>query len=559
MRAAGSRPPLRRVLVAYAAFEIVDLAIWIVLLVYAYEHGGTSGSVVMSLVQLVPSAALAPWLGALADRTSPKRVVLTSYVFLALTTGAIAAAIAAHVPAPVVFALAPLSTLSLTAPRPALAAVLPALVTTPEQLTAANVMEGWAEVTGSIAGPAVAALLLSTGGPALAMAVSSAAMLAAALYTYAGLSHAPLLGGEPGVSATASPAEGPSAEAPSVRRNFAMVRHSRPILLLLSVHGFFYLVLGAMEIVCIVLAATVLNLGVAATGYLTACLGAGALIAGAVSVVLVGRAQLAGVIARSLALVMLALAVLGAEPHLGDTFVLLAAIGFGCSLAHVSTRILLLRVAPSNAIAGAFSFLETVMNAGLAAGALLARGLIAWGGARGGLYGLAALAALALVVVWRPLRSVDAVATVPQVEVRLLRAIPIFSALPAPALEGVARQLVRHEVKAGSAVITEGECGDRWYVVGEGSLQVTRDRVQLATLGPGDGFGEIALVRGVPRSATVTADTDGLLYSLDEPAFQVVLTRYAPAHAAAERLIDQRLVDQRLIDQRLANSRNRQQ
>ena len=125
MRAAGSRTSLRRVLIAYAAFEVVDLAIWIVLLVYGYEHGGVTGSVVMSLVQLVPGAAVAPWLGALADRTSPQRVLLGGYGFLALTTGAIAAGIAAHVPAPVVFALAPLSTLSLTAPRPALAAVLP--------------------------------------------------------------------------------------------------------------------------------------------------------------------------------------------------------------------------------------------------------------------------------------------------------------------------------------------------------------------------------------------------------------------------------------------------
>ena len=184
-------------------------------------------------------------------------------------------------------------------------------------------------------------------------------------------------------------------------------------------------------------------------------------------------------------------------------------------------------------------------NIGLAAGALLARGLIAWGGARGALYGLTALAAVALVVAWRPLRSVDADATVPQVEVRLLRPIPIFRPLPAQELEGVARQLVRQEVSAGTAVVSEGERGDRWYVVGEGSLRVSRDGVPVATLGRGDGFGEIALVRGVPRSATVIADTDALVYSLDEPAFQLVLTRYAPARAAAERLVDQRLPSNR--------------
>jgi predicted MFS family arabinose efflux permease len=541
MRAAGSSSPLRRVLVAFAAFEIVDLTIWIVLLVYGYKHGGTTGSVVMALVQLVPAAALAPWLGALADRTSPERVLLGGYGFLALTTGAMAAAIAAHAAAPVVFALAPLSMLSLTGPRPALASILPALVTTPEQLTAANVMEGWAEVTGNIAGPAVAALLVSTRGPALAMTVSSAVMLAAALWTFAGLPRASLVRAEPALSGAALPDQDPASKKAGARRNFTLVRQSPATLLLLGLHGFYYLVIGAMEIVCVVLAAAVLHLGVADTGYLTACLGAGTVVAGAVSVVLVGRAQLAGVIARSLALVMLAFVVLAVAPRLGDTFVILAAIGFGGALTDVSTRVLLLRVVPSNAIAGAFSFFEAVMNVGLAVGALLARGLIACAGAQGALYGLAALAALALAAVWRPLRSVDADATVPQVEVRLLRAIPIFSALPAPALEGVGRQLLRQEFSAGTAVVSEGERGDRWYVVAEGSLRVTRDGALVATLGRGDGFGEIALVRGVPRSATVTADTNALLYSLDGTAFQLVLTRYAPAGVAAERLADQRL------------------
>ena len=104
---------------------------------------------------------------------------------------------------------------------------------------------------------------------------------------------------------------------------------------------------------------------------------------------------------------------------------------------------------------------------------------------------------------------------------------------------------MRQEISAGTAVVSEGERGDRWYVVGEGSLRVTRNRCHSPRLAAVTVSARSRLVRGVPRSATVTADTDALLYSLDEPAFQLVLTRYAPAGVAAERLADQRLATSR--------------
>jgi hypothetical protein len=487
-------------------------------------------------------------------------VLLAGYGCLALTITAIAVAMAAQGPPPLVFALAPLTTLSLSAPRPAVAAVLPALVATPEQLTAANVMEGWAETLGGVGGPVVAALLTSWHGPALAMAVSALVTVAALAVTAAGLRRSPLLRGagaggarassvEPPARGVAAPAAGPGrpgvpggdAATGGARRNLALLRRNPATLLLLGLHGFYYLVIGATEIVCVVLAAGALHLGVAATGYLTACLGAGGVLAAGASIALVGRRRLAGVVVRSIGLVVIALAALGMRAGVGDAFLLVAAVGLGGSLADVAVKLLLLRVARSDSIAGAFSFLEAVMNLGLAAGALAARALVAWDGARGALYGLSALGLVTLVTAWRPLRAVDATAAVPQVEVRLLRAVPIFGSLPAPELEGVARQLVRREVPAGTVVVSQGERGDRWYVVADGRLSVVRDDVPLSSLGRGDSFGEIALVRNVPRTATVLAETDALLYSLDEAAFLFVLSGYSPARSAAERLAEDRL------------------
>jgi CRP-like cAMP-binding protein len=134
----------------------------------------------------------------------------------------------------------------------------------------------------------------------------------------------------------------------------------------------------------------------------------------------------------------------------------------------------------------------------------------------------------------------DAVA-LPVVELARLRALPIFAPLDAATLEGLARCLDPLEVAAGAPVVQEGEPGDLFYVVADGELDVTVGGEQVGLLGRGDCFGEIALLRNVPRTATVTARTDVLLDALDGTSFVAAVTGHDPSARAAGELVRGRL------------------
>ena len=97
-------------------------------------------------------------------------------------------------------------------------------------------------------------------------------------------------------------------------------------------------------------------------------------------------------------------------------------------------------------------------------------------------------------------------------------------------------------VPAGKAVIRAGEIGDRFYVVADGELDIDVDGIH-STSGRGDFFGEVALLRDVPRTATVTATAPSLLYALDREDFLAAVTGHSAVRAAGEAVVEQRLAE----------------
>ena len=183
--------------------------------------------------------------------------------------------------------------------------------------------------------------------------------------------------------------------------------------------------------------------------------------------------------------------------------------------------------------------------AGLAIGSAMVPLLVAVGGTASAVVGAAAILPLVALVGARALVAVDATAHVPVVEIALLRSLPIFRALPAPALEGLARSLDLVRLAAGEVLIREGEQGDRFYAVAYGRLQVTIGGVPIATNLRGDGIGEIALLYGVPRTATVTAASPATVFALSREDFLCAVTGHTPTARAATAIADERLAQDR--------------
>jgi MFS family permease len=540
---AARNAELRRLELAFAAFNGAEWGIWIALLVYAYaDGGGATAAGLMALVQLVPSALLAPALGTLGDRMRPGRVLFFGYLLQAVTMGMVAGAIALGAPHPLAFALAPLTTLAITTTRPAQAAVLPAIVRSPEQLTCANVVAGWMEGGSVLIAPALAGVLMGAGGPALAIAAMAVIILGGALLVLP-------IPGPPPMPADDEEERGFAAEVVEGVRVVSRHPAARLLIVVLSVQ---YMLMGALDVLYVVLAIDVLHIGESGAGYLNAAFGGGGLVGGLVTAGLVGRRRLAPALVGGIALVSAALVVLAAAPGQLAAFALLAAAGVGRTVFDVTGRTLLQRTVPAEILARVFGLLESLMDIGLALGSVIVPVLVALGGPRAAIAGsgilLLAVGALGVRRLW----TIDRAADLPLVELMLLRQLPLFSPLSGPALATIARALTPVRRSAGDVLMRQGEPGDMFYAIADGELEVTRDGTAVARLGRGDGVGEIALLHSVPRTATVTAATDAQLYALAKQPFLLALTGHPAANGAAHDLAGARLRELERLDGRSA-------
>src|SRR5438445_3515454 len=521
---------VRNIQIAGAGSTLGTWAYAVALPVYAYHSGGTRAVGLLFFARMALAALAAPWLGVLADRWSRRQLMLGGDLVRCAIFVGITAVASAGGSAYIVYVLAVTSTVISGSYSPAQAALLPSLVETPDELTAANLVGNTISSVGMFAGPALGGILLAVSTPAAVFALNGALFLWSAFFVLQ------------------VPRDDPPQRAerpkflPELTAGWATVWRTPALRVVVGLTAAEELVYGALEVLLVVLALRLLHAGNAGYGWLNTAMGVGSVAGAFVVAAVAARRRLAGGFGLGILLWGVALCAAAALSTLAPALVLLAVVGTAAILVQVTSVTLLQRSAANEVLGRVFAVLESLMLAGTAVGALVAPGLVSWLGARGALIATGAFLPVLLVPLWPSLRRIDAEARIAEEPLELLRRIEIFAQLPEPVLERLASGAAAVSAAADQVVVARGEAGRHFYVIATGRAAVeVEEGVVAGELGPGDFFGEIALLRDVPRTATVRALEPLQLYAVEREEFLAAVTGHAPTLAAAESVVVFRL------------------
>ena len=520
---------LRHLQLAWAGSIIGSWAYTVALVVFAYGHGGATAVGLVGVIRWLPAAVASPFAAILGDRYSRVRVMLAADLVRAAALAVMAVVVLSDGPVALVYVLASGVAVTTTAFQPAQAALVPSLARTPEELTAANVSSSTLESLGFCVGPALGGVLLAVSTTWVVFFVTAGTFL------WSALQLAPLL---------RLPEPPLTTERPHLLQEatagFRAVADDRRLQLVVGLFAAQTLVNGAFSVLITVSALQLLHMGPSGVGYLNAAVGVGGIVGGLLSLGLVGHRRMATTFGIAVAATGAPLILVGALPRTWTALVVFALIGLAIIICDVSGFTLLQRGTPPDVLARVFGVLHSAFYATVALGALVAPVLIHWIGVRWTLVVVGSLLPLLSALTHATLRRFDVEPT-DQRQLALLEAIPIFSPLSPPVLEQLAARLTPVHANAGDELIRVGDHGDRFYVVDKGEVEILVDGKPPRREGEGAYFGEIALLRDVPRTATVRAATDADLFALDRDDFLPAVTGHADSTQAADSVIGSRL------------------
>jgi MFS family permease len=300
-----------------------------------------------------------------------------------------------------------------------------------------------------------------------------------------------------------------------------------------------WIVIGALDVLTVVFGIEILDMGEEGPGILMSAVGVGGFVGAAATVVLVGRRKLSPAIGGGVVLAGLSLVAVSFSLLPLVTCLLLAISGFGKAFVDVAGRTLLHRVVRHDVLSRVFGVQESMIMGGVAIGALLTPFLINNLGAREAFVVTGVFLPIVGLLALIQIRKLDAEALQPGPGFARLEAIPMFAALSQGTLEQLSRDLTSTTVPAGTDIFQQGDVGDLLYIVDEGDVSIVRNGTEINVMHPGEFFGEIALLRDVPRTATARANDEVQLYALARDVFLTAVagssTSHELAHAEADR------------------------
>ena len=430
-------------------------------------------------------------------------------------------------PAPAVYAVAVASTVVGVVFRPAQAALLPRLARDPAELTAANAASSTIESIASFVGPAAGGLVLAATSPEIVFALNGVTFVWSAA----------LVLGIRTAGSDASKAPGPE-RVGFVREltgGIGAIGGNRTVAAVSGLYAAQTLVAGVLNVLVVVAALELLGGNEASIGYLNAMIGAGGIVGGVVALGLATRRHLATAFGAGLVLFGLPLAVVGLVGTMPVALIALLVVGMGNTIVDVTGLTILQRIVADAVLGRVLGTLEGVLLGAIGLGALVAPALVDWLGVDGALVIAGATLPVLTLVAAASLRTADRTALRPP-HTALLRGVPFLAVLPDPVLEHLAATAADLRAGAGDVIIRAGDPGDHFYAIEEGEVEIEGRR-----FGPGESFGEIALLRDVPRTATVTAVTDVVLRALERDEFLAAVTGHESAHASADETVAARL------------------
>jgi MFS family permease len=523
-------PQLLRIQTSFCGFAFAEHSTWLAILVFAYQRGGVGEAGLVSAIQLAPATVVAPFAAYAGDRFRPERVLASGYLAQAVSMLATAVAMWADRPL-AAYAAAAVAATCVTFSRPVMGAILPIVARTPNDLVAANVVTGLTEYIGMFVGPLLTAIVLAQSSPATAFAICAAVVTGSALLS----SRLTLV--NDGLDRGA-----PTDAGSVISELFAGVRalgeHATVRVLVLMVAAG-AATRGVVDVLMVTFAESRLDGGGGSAGVLGAGLGVGAVLGALVAAGLIGRSRLLPYLLVSAVLASAPYLALSGIDLLVPATMMFFAFGMAESLLRVTTDVGIQRGAPDRVLARIFGVCEGLQMAMMAVGSVFLSVLV-------GAFGLdTAIVVIAIATVvtlgfggaWFRRLGGD-VPPPPEHVVERLRIDPVFAYIGGPALARLGDRVEHVTAAPGEVVIAEGQQGDRYYLIVDGRVSVSIGGIEVRTMGAGESFGEIALLRDVVRQATVTANTELELLAVSRDDFLSTVTGHPRSLATATEIAD---------------------